>query len=202
MTPVSREAGRSPNRTIPSATAPSATSPSPAARERAAHKAIPSTAAASRAKAGPWRSKPPWTQRSASVGSVSFSASQLPPATSTDTTVANCDPTSSRAATTASARAVAERALGSRTGSAKSALSRRRSPATITCRFVAGILRTRCRSATRSEGLRRAGLNCDGGLYQISKRRATPPRSTGPGKGLFSARKPARTRRTWHVRSH
>ena len=49
-------------------------------------------------------------------------------------------------------------------GERESGLSRRRLPATITGRFVAGILPDARPLATRSEGLRRVGLNCDGDL--------------------------------------
>src|SRR5262245_37217996 len=85
-------------------------------------------------------------------------------------------------AATATAIATGERPVGS---------ANRLLPSFVALRAVPS--RSRPRSATRG----RAVAHVDGVLHDIELFRASTVRSTGPGLGLFSARK-----RTWTTKAH
>src|SRR5215207_267055 len=86
-------------------------------------------------------------------------------------------------------KAAAATAIAS--GETPAGSARRLLPSDVALRAVS--LRSRPRSATRG----RAVAQVDGVLYDIELFRATTARSTGPGQGLFSARK-----RTWTTEGH
>src|SRR5829696_3606540 len=97
--------------------------------------------------------------------------------------------TSVRSMSAPAARAAAATAIA--TGESPIGSARRLLPSDVALRAVP--LRSLPRSATRG----RAVAHVDGVLYDIELFRASAARSTGPGLGLFSARK-----RTWTTKGH